>query len=41
MVGCRLPAVGIGGAIATLTVLITDGLVGVKSLGRDEFSLAK
>ena len=40
MVGCRLPAVGIGGAIATLTVLITDGLVGVKSFGRWSFDAA-
>ena len=41
MVGCRFPAVGIGGAIATLTVLITDGFVGVKSLGRWSFDLAQ
>ena len=41
MVGCRFSAVGIGGAIATLTVLITEGFVGVKSLGRSAFSLAK
>jgi len=41
MVGCRLPAVGIGGVIATFTVFTTEGFVGVKSLGRVELSLAK
>jgi len=40
MVGCRSPTVGIGGVIATFTVLITDGFVGVKSFGRSAVGTA-
>jgi len=34
MVVLRFPAVGAGGAIATFTWLITEGLVGLNSLER-------